>query len=316
MGSLLGLAIGDAVGFAVEGAVAAAARTYADQLGPALEGARAHPGFSFGQYSDDTILARELVAAAMPGRVDLDRFVQGCLAAHRDGGIVGAGPGTTGTLERILAGVPWQEAATPAPYAGNGAAMRAGPLGALFADTVALAGEAAMLQARLTHADPRAVAGAGVVARAVAVAARPGPLDADRFLAEVDGDECLLPRAELLGWLRLPLEAAAARARRLDEGPRGAGAGLSPCVVPTVAWALFSFLRSPDDYAETIRTAIWIGGDTDTLGAMAGAISGARVGLAALPPRLIAVLHDRGRWTGPELVALAESALTRVGSGA
>ena len=52
-------------------------------------------------------------------------------------------------------------------------------------------------------------------------------------------------------------------------------------------WSLYAFLRSPDDYWETICTAIGVGGDTDTMAAIAGAISGARLGVAALPADLI-----------------------------
>jgi ADP-ribosylglycohydrolase len=42
-----------------------------------------------------------------------------------------------------------------------------------------------------------------------------------------------------------------------------------------VLWSLYSFLRSPEDYWETVCTAIAVGGDVDTTAAMAGAVSGA-----------------------------------------
>ncbi|MCI0355014.1 MAG: ADP-ribosylglycohydrolase family protein, partial [Acidobacteria bacterium] len=65
------------------------------------------------------------------------------------------------------------------------------------------------------------------------------------------------------------------------------------------------FLRSPDDYWETVCTAIAVGGDTDTMAAMAGAISGARLGIAALPAGLLERLTDRGEWGALELARLA-----------
>jgi ADP-ribosylglycohydrolase len=64
-------------------------------------------------------------------------------------------------------------------------------------------------------------------------------------------------------------------------------------------------LRTPEDYWETVCTAIVAGGDVDTTGAMAGAISGAHLGLERLPPELAHQLNDRGTWGFEELVELA-----------
>jgi ADP-ribosylglycohydrolase len=81
--------------------------------------------------------------------------------------------------------------------------------------------------------------------------------------------------------------------------------GISAFVTPSLAWSLYAFLRTPDDYWATICTAIGVGGDTDTMAAMAGAMSGARLGVDVLPADLVSKLHDRGDWKAPELVALA-----------
>jgi ADP-ribosylglycohydrolase len=76
-------------------------------------------------------------------------------------------------------------------------------------------------------------------------------------------------------------------------------------VVPSVLWSLYSFLRSPDDYWQTIRTAIAVGGDVDTTAAMAGAISGAHLGLTAIPRKLAGQLTDQGSWGFSDLTDLA-----------
>jgi ADP-ribosylglycohydrolase len=75
-----------------------------------------------------------------------------------------------------------------------------------------------------------------------------------------------------------------------------------------VLWALYSFLRSPDDYWETILTAIGVGGDVDTTAAMAGAIAGARLGPAGVPNDLASGIHDRGTWKAGDLARLAREA--------
>jgi ADP-ribosylglycohydrolase len=81
--------------------------------------------------------------------------------------------------------------------------------------------------------------------------------------------------------------------------------GISAFVTPSVLWSLYAFLRSPDDYWETICTAIAVGGDTDTMAAMAGAISGARVGVDALPSDLLERINDQEEWGAPALAELA-----------
>src|SRR5204863_8607941 len=108
-------------------------------------------------------------------------------------------------------------------------------------------------------------------------------------------------------WLDLPPPAARERLRAasLDPGEEPAWRGISTHVVPSVAWSLYAALRSPDDYWTAVRTAIEVGGDTDTMAAMAGGIVGGRVGISGLPAALLGRLTDRGRWQADALEALA-----------
>ncbi len=48
--------------------------------------------------------------------------------------IVGRGLATETAARRLIRGVPWDEAGVPGPSAGNGSAMRAGPVGLLYGD--------------------------------------------------------------------------------------------------------------------------------------------------------------------------------------
>ena len=84
-------------------------------------------------------------------------------------------------------------------------------------------------------------------------------------------------------------------------------------MTPSVVWSLYAFLRTPDDYWATVCTAIGVGGDTDTLAAIAGAISGARLGPRALPDELVGRLNDRGEWGRDPLIELAHRAARLVG---
>jgi ADP-ribosylglycohydrolase len=81
--------------------------------------------------------------------------------------------------------------------------------------------------------------------------------------------------------------------------------GITPFVISSVLWSLYSFLKTPGDYWETVCRAIMAGGDTDTTAAMAGAISGAYLGLDLIPAHLSSPLTDQGKWGFDELVKLA-----------
>jgi ADP-ribosylglycohydrolase len=314
-GCLLGQALGDALGFVVEARPADAARLYVDHY---LRGGRAgdlsHPDFGFGQYSDDTQLTRELllsvVDAAGWNPEVFARRVSALFARSED---VGAGPGTRAAAARLSAGTHWSLAGTPAPYAGNGSAMRVCPFGLLFADARARV-TAAVEQSLVTHLDPRCAAGAVAVAHATALAARAGPIDPAAFLSEVaalaGAQEHSVGSAiaGLAAWAHLPPDEAVRWLHQegLDPAYADEWHGISAFVIPSVVWSLYSFLSDPDDYWSVVCTAIGAGGDTDTMAAIAGAIAGARLGPSALPPELVERLNDRGRWRADQLTALAE----------
>jgi ADP-ribosylglycohydrolase len=315
VGCLLGQALADALGFVVEAEPPETARRYvADWLLAGRAGLRAHPRFPFGQYSDDTQLARALLLSVRDaGGWSAPAFAVRVAELFRDGGDVGAGEGTRSAASRLLAGVPWQDAGSPAPYAGNGSAMRAAPLGVLLGHDTRALRLAASEQSRVTHRDPRCAAGAVAVAGAAALAAAPGRLDAGAFLATLSGwvageDASVAEAVAGIGpWLDLSPEEAARRlhASGLDGAHADGWRGISAFVTPSVAWSLYAFLRSPDDYWGAVCTAIAVGGDTDTMAAITGAIAGARLGSAALPGELLARLTDRGTWGAAALAALA-----------
>jgi ADP-ribosylglycohydrolase len=315
-GSILGQALGDALGFVVESHPPEVARVYVDGwLRAGRVGEWAHPQFPFGQYSDDTQLARELLRSFQDaGGWDPAAFAGRLAELFRERRDVGAGRGTRSAALRLLMGVPWHESGTPAPYAGNGAAMRAGPLGLLFSDREGMC-RAAREQSRVTHLDSRCAAGAVTVARAVALAAGHAAYDAPAFLNDVaecaESDDVSVAEAirDLAGWVTLTPDAAARHVHEsgLDPAHIDRWRGISAFVTPSVLWSLYAFLRSPDDYWETICTSIAVGGDTDTMAAIAGAISGARLGTSALPGALLGRVNDRGDWGAEALAELARS---------
>ena len=317
-GCLIGQALGDALGFPVEGAPPETCRRYVEEV---LRGGRAAQVHRLGypplQYTDDTQLARELMRSLVERRgFDPEDFAARIAAIFREERIVGRGHATDQAARRLNRGVPWDQAGTPPPAAGNGTAMRAAPVGLFYWDDEEAMLRAAHLQGFITHKDPRCSAGSTAIAGAVWLALRMRPLDAHAFAGWLAAwarpwDPHLADGLlRLPAWAQLPPEEAVESIGRvgLEPGVQDAGwEGISPFVTTSVLWSLYAFLRSPDDYWETVCTAIAVGGDVDTTGAMAGAVSGAYLGLSALPGDLARGVTDRGTWGYEDLVRLAEA---------
>lgn len=320
-GCLLGQALGDALGFVVEGQRSEVCGPYVERwqaAGLALREQRAP--YEAGQYSDDTQLARELAASLVErGGFDPADYARRIAELFEQGRVVGHGPSTEAAARRLAQGVPWHAAGTPGPVAGNGGAMRVAPLAlALMHDAAALhaaAGE----QARITHADARCGAGARVVARAVLASLHDEPVDAvlcDSLAAWAEPDAPLA--AALRALPRLLAHEPLLALPVLGSAGLGDGEGrfgIAPHVTPSVVWAVYAALKHPRDAVQALAAAVVVGGDVDTTAAIAGAIVGARVGLSALPASVRAV-HDRGEQGHDDLAALAAALRRSVRRGA
>ena len=80
-------------------------------------------------------------------------------------------------------------------------------------------------------------------------------------------------------------------ARQVQATEQLAGLGNQIEALHSVPTAIASFALTPESFEETIGNVIFLGGDTDTLAAMAGALSGAYLGAGRLPARLVGLLE-------------------------
>jgi poly(ADP-ribose) glycohydrolase ARH3 len=162
---------------------------------------------------------------------------------------------------------------------GNGAAMRIAPVGLFDHDSPDLY-EKARVSASVTHAHPIGVDGAAVLAWAVAQAVRLAPQEPFPFEDFSQGlvdfartpeirDKMMLARA-LVAEDVPPPDAA----RRLGRGV---------AVHQALPFAIYAFLRHPKSFEACLFCVTLHGGDRDTLGAMACAVSGAYLGVEAIP---------------------------------
>jgi ADP-ribosylglycohydrolase len=314
-GCLIGQCLGDALGFPVEMASAAVCARYLDEtlLAERLAAPSRGP-FTAGQYTDDSQLARELMISLVACRgFDPSDYASRLAQLFITGQVVGGGRVVEEAARRIAAGVPWQQAGSPAPLASNGSAMRAAPIGLFFAHDVEALRAAAVEQSRITHQDVRAAAGAVAIAAATALALTRDGIDAETVADQLarwtsDLDPLLADAlAELPQWLGLGPEEVFQWVRQVGTPPaRYEGwEGITPFVTHSVLWSLYAFLRYPESYREAICLALTPGGDVDTTAAMTGALVGARVGLGGIPSALAVQVHDQGAWGYVQLVQLA-----------
>jgi ADP-ribosylglycohydrolase len=256
--SLEGLALGDALGQAL---------ISAPTTEPSL---REAPW----RYSDDTEMAIAIACVlARHGRIDQDALAEAFASRFAADPERGYGAVSYWILSRVSAGADWRKTAAE-PYRGqgslgNGGAMRAGPLGAYFADDLSRVASEATLSAAVTHAHAEGQAGAVAVAVATAVASR-GPHAGLSAMLDVAG---ALPVGEVRARV---LRAADLR----DASPREAGAilgtGLQVTAHDTVPFALWCAFRNLSDY-RSAQLAAMAGfesnaSDRDTICAIVGSV--------------------------------------------
>ena len=177
---------------------------------------------------------------------------------------------------------------------GNGAAMRIAPLGVAFAAEPAKVARLAAEDAALTHWDPACRQAAGLIALLAAAGVR-GEVTPLAFAAAQAGT--LLPEVAE-AFRPLPLEELAQR--RIDGWDMGS--------ILLALQVAASILASGLPYAEALPWLIRQGGDTDTHGAIVGALLGARDGIAAIPEAWRNCVADRER-----ILDMADRLLRRSG---
>lgn len=278
-GTLLGLAAGDALGGAVEFLPRAAIRREHPHGLRDIVGGGPH-NLRVGEVTDDTAMALAIARACGPEGIDLDGVAANFLAWYqsepKDIGIT-----TSRALAKLASGVPWREIGermmeeTPGKLAGNGAVMRTAPIALRYRHGRAKLREVSIDTARMTHPDPMATWGAVALNQALVHLLEGGDAGSvrDAAVEEVDNGAVVSAIRESVD-------------RDYDDVESGG------FVLHTLG-AAFWCLAHSDTAEEAIITAVGMGEDTDTTGAVTGALVGALHGRSAVPDRWVSVLEPR-----------------------
>ncbi len=295
-GGLLGLAVGDALGAMFEAQPAEAIRSRF----PTSDALVSYPQEEI-WYTDDTQMAIGVAEALIADGEIVERrlcqvFATNYLPSR------GYGRGARVVLEAIVEGRDYAAVADryfPGGSYGNGAAMRVAPVGLYYRDQPNYLRQQARLSAMPTHRHPLAIEGAQLLALAVAHCSRSEEFDRQAFFDELlEGCDSEAYRTKL---------DAASRVRETEDLAE-LGNGIE--ALESVPTAIASFALTPHSYEAAITNVIFLGGDTDTMAAMAGALAGAYLGFALLPATLVSRLETSPKG-GQYLLNLADALFLR-----
>lgn len=333
-GALAGLALGDALGMPTQAMSPEQIRAVYGRITGLVDGDASQPyapGMPAGSVTDDTeqalLVASLLVRGrgSSSGRVALGavEFSHALLAWEdsmiRRGSLDLLGPSTKAALERVRAG----EDPLTVGGAGttNGAAMRVTPIGiAMPTDDPEAFADAVWSSCQVTHATRQGFQSAALVAAAVSLGidtARSTSPNLRGLLWKAVTYVDSLP--ERGAWTPDPdVVAATRRAMQLAANP---ALSSLECLVEQVGTSVASAQAIPMAFAllardpspQALLDAANIGGDTDTIGAIAGAILGAALGVEVLPTdslsRIEEVSHLGLPTVAGELLELRDQAL-------
>ena len=293
---LLGIALGDALGWPVE---------FMDRPGILVKYGR--PGILAppdpALYTDDTQMTIAVAEALIEaGDRDLD-VLMGAMARQfigwkSDPSTPGRAPGATcirgvNALER---GAPWREAGVK-DSKGGGSCMRVAPVGFFYQEDPGRLQNIARAQGVLTHRHP--TSDAACIAGAYMVKLALDGVDPSEYPERVlkfgygisaEFDKAVARVQSVLDW---PDEEAALN----HIGPTRGGGWIAE---EAVAMAMYCVMRYPDDYVGAVRVGANISGDSDSVASIAGGLVAARLGCSVLPSDWLDRLENRD-----DLLALA-----------
>ena len=273
-GVLLGLACGDALGRPVEFRPPEQITVeYGELTEMVANGTHGKPA---GTVTDDTEMAL-CIARSMAERGEFNpedtakRFVAWYNSGPFDIGLM-----TSDALRRIDTGIPWETAGqevweerSEGSNAGNGSVMRCAPYAVAFADDWDTLQRVSRESSAITHADPRCTHGCAALNLTIAALLDAGEQPLTRALDALSADA-----SESLREVLEPIPDDIEPAELQNSG----------FVLHTLQTALYHALTA-ESAEDAIVNAVNGGGDTDTIGAVAGAVAGARFGAPALTDR-------------------------------
>nr|WP_202470013.1 ADP-ribosylglycohydrolase family protein [Streptomyces sp. SID2888] len=304
MGAYYGLALGDALGMPTQVMSREdVVRVYGTVTGfePARPDNPVSAGMPAGSVTDDTdqaVIVGRLIDEGR-GRIDPLRLAHELLDWEKEMKAKGSfdllGPSTKAALDAVARGVPTQEAGRHGTT--NGAAMRVTPVGIAFtAEPLEAFLDHVVDSCQVTHDTNIGIAGAAAVAAAVSTGVGGGSLD-EAVAAAVAAARAGARRghwiagadiASRIEWTQ-DLVRELPEAEALDRIVALVGTSVASQESVPAAFAVLA-VADGDPWRAALLAAN-LGGDSDTIGAIAGAVAGSVTGLSGLPAEAVRTLR-------------------------
>ena len=292
-GALAGLALGDALGMPTQAMSPQQIQTVYGHVTGLVDGDKSQPyapGMAAGSVTDDTEQALLIASLLLKGHgsglnLDASEFSHALLAwedsMNERGSLDLLGPSTKAALERVRAGE------NPLRVGGegttNGAAMRVTPIGiAASTSDRQLFADAVWSSCQVTHATRQGFQSAALVAAAVSLGIDAGAADvtdllwkAVAFVRSLPERGAWSPEPDVVAATHRALKLAAQPSSSLEWLAEQIGTSVASAQAIPMAFALLACDPSPRALLEAAN----LGGDTDTIGAISGAILGASLGV-------------------------------------
>ncbi|HOO55856.1 MAG TPA: ADP-ribosylglycohydrolase family protein [bacterium] len=332
-GSILGLAVGDALGAPVEGAKPGAIRNVykkiTDFVDPEdmLGRGKIYKWRKPGLYTDDTqqalVLLDSLVQDRGVNREKLaERFCDLAVGAEFHFGVYrGSGRNFRISVTDLRQGKPWD--VTGRDTAGNGAAKRVAPVAIYYHRNPDTMAEKIAEASLFTHRNPAGISAAIGVGYVIRTMLYMDGLESENARKVIEDTSVFCRQKEQMlseaygvhffdGYeeaLHLFSDALMGVAERFDRPQESVydwiavnadSHAANRVTRPTLGYApasvvfsIYSFLKTPQSFEDAIVKTVSEGGDADTNGAMAGAMAGALHGIDGIPERWLKSLSNR-----------------------
>ena len=329
-GALAGLALGDALGMPTQAMSPQQIQTVYGHVTGLVDGDKSQPyapGMAAGSVTDDTEQALLIASLLLKGHgsglnLDASEFSHALLAWEDSmierGSLDLLGPSTKAALERVRAGE------NPLRVGGegttNGAAMRVTPIGiAASTSDRQLFADAVWSSCQVTHATRQGFQSAALVAAAVSLGIDAGAADvtdllwkAVAFVRSLPERGAWSPEPDVVAATHRALKLAAQPASSLEWLAEQIGTSVASAQAIPMAFALLA--RDPSPRA--LLQAANLGGDTDTIGAIAGAILGASLGVEVFDAYGLAQVEQVSQLDLPSVATDLLALRDREGGGA
>jgi len=287
-GAILGCFLGDAFGSGFEGMDPDRSMFYMSTLSRKFTR----------RYTDDTDMTLALAESIIQcGKIDPENIAkQFSLSCDLTRGYA---IGTIKAVQALRAGLKWHQVARIVfenGSFGNGAAMRVSPVGLFYHHDLDSLRKSAINQANITHVHPLGQWGSVMQAYSVALAVNRDPKEPfEKQQMVINLRETLWGGpVEYIKALN-KVEEMLSRGKKLQAGEVAQSLGNGVEAHFSVPSACYIAITHSPDFCDAIRAAISLGGDTDTIAGMVGAIVGAHVGEKGLPVEWVEQLEEGPR---------------------